>query len=88
MKRVREGIYEKFKFAEASEEALSVVVDCYEKFDLFMGHRLRVVNQQRALHELWQNMKKRCINDTGSNQILLVIDFKMEVGPLYFRENY
>ncbi|EGZ08076.1 hypothetical protein PHYSODRAFT_447096, partial [Phytophthora sojae] len=79
-------ILEHLKCGNASEEALAVVADCYHKFDLFMGHRLRVVNQQRALHDILQNMRQRSIDGLGSDEILLVIDFKMKVEPMYFRE--
>lgn len=83
---ITRSIFASLKTAGADETTLVVVEDCFHKFDLFMGHRLRVVNQQRNIHALFEAMKTSCFNLNGKYEVLLVIDFKMKVEPLFFRE--
>ncbi|KAJ8566316.1 hypothetical protein ON010_g6810 [Phytophthora cinnamomi] len=58
----------------ASTETLSVVRDCYHKFGLFLGHRVRVVNQQLRLCQLFDSMKPRCIEDDSSDVKEIILD--------------
>jgi hypothetical protein len=69
----------------ADENTLGVVADCHVKLELFLGHRLRVLNQQRALHDLFSDMQSRCVENKAT-EALVVIDFKMKAEPIYFRE--
>ncbi|KAJ8575762.1 hypothetical protein ON010_g3453 [Phytophthora cinnamomi] len=57
----------RLEVVNASAETLSVVRNCYQKFDLFLGYGIRVVNQQRRLCKLFDNMKPRYIEDDSSD---------------------
>lgn len=72
--------------AGATQSTFGVVDDCRDKAQLFFGHRLRVVNQQHAIAKLVQQMRERCVQQGWSDEALVVIDFKMKLEPLYFRE--
>ncbi|EGZ24708.1 hypothetical protein PHYSODRAFT_446320, partial [Phytophthora sojae] len=70
----------------ANSNALSVVRDCFEKLELYMGHRLRVVNQQRAVSKMLDTLKKQAMQDEGLNEAVVTIDFKLNAEPLSFGE--
>ncbi|RAW21366.1 hypothetical protein PC110_g22191 [Phytophthora cactorum] len=67
----------KQQLEEAGADAccLEAVSDCHEKLELFLGHRLRVLNQQRALRELFDKMRDYCVGNVAT-EALVVIDFK------------
>jgi hypothetical protein len=71
----------------ADENTLGVVADCHVKLELFLGHCLRVLNQQRELHDLFSDMQSRCVENKAT-EALVVIDFKMKAEPIYFREKH
>lgn len=72
--------------AEVDATTLGVLKDSYKKMELFLGHRIRVRNQQRALREAAANMKARCTDEKRSNEAIVILDFKMKLEPSYFRE--
>lgn len=84
------GFFSRLKAALVScNEAaatLRVVDDCALKVKLFLGHRVRVINQQLAIRKQIEEMKQRCLENCGSDEAVLTIDFKMKLEPLYFRE--
>ncbi|EGZ22761.1 hypothetical protein PHYSODRAFT_455482, partial [Phytophthora sojae] len=65
---------------------LDVVTDAYEKIGLYLGHPVRVANQQRALQQLADSIKEKCRAEQGSCDAIVVVDFKMKMEPLYYRE--
>jgi hypothetical protein len=78
---------------DAHPSALQVVSDIEHKIQLFMGHRLRVVNQQLAFENLISSMEEDAtINAVDIDRYdkldaaLIVIDFKMKAEPIYYRE--
>lgn len=71
---------------DASASTTQVVSDCYDKAELFLGHRLRVVNQQRAISAIITELAQRCVDNGSSSEALVVLDFKMKLEPLYYRE--
>ncbi|GMF23159.1 unnamed protein product [Phytophthora lilii] len=79
--------YIKTQIQEAGADAtcLQVVSDCHKKLGLFLGYRLRVSNQQRALREPFEEMNNRCVGNTAT-EALVVIDYKMKAEPIYYRE--
>ena len=72
--------------AETDEDILEIVGDCRRKFYLFMGHRVRSVNQKRAIDKIKRETKERCQEGKGGDEALVVIDFKMKFEATYFRE--
>lgn len=75
-------------FSDLKEDrSVSVALqNCLLKTKLFKGHRVRVVNQQRAIKALYEEMKIHCIEMGFSDIALIIIDFKMKLDPIYWRE--
>lgn len=63
---------------------LQVLTDSAEKFTKYQGHRLRVINQQKALDALKQEMIQESLAK-GRSHAHLVIDFKMKYESKYHR---
>lgn len=55
-----------------------LINDCADKLKLFLGHRIRVMNQRNRLQQIHQGM-----TDTD---MLVFMDYKMNYEPMYFRE--
>ena len=51
-----------------------------------MGHRLRVVNQQRAIATMIGLARQECEDDGRTTLAVILIDFKMKAEPIYYRE--
>jgi hypothetical protein len=47
--------------SSADHSTLSTIEDCREKARLDLGHRIRVLNQQRVISQLSDEMKARCL---------------------------
>ncbi|OWZ03111.1 hypothetical protein PHMEG_00025216, partial [Phytophthora megakarya] len=60
--------------------------DAKEKRELFLGHRIGVRNQQLALQRTADDMKTRCDENGISDKAIAILDFKMKLESLYFRE--
>lgn len=67
-------------------DANQVLEDATEKFQLFMGHRIRVVNQQLAINGILERMKNMCEISGSSDEAMVILDYKMKFEALYFRE--
>lgn len=72
--------------ASIDSSAAAVVRDIVQKVELFMGHRLRVVNQQREIAKMIQEAQDECVAEGSTTVAVILIDFKMKAEPLYFRE--
>lgn len=76
-----------FSELEISEQsAFSALENCLLKSRLFLGHRLRVTNQQIAMKQIIHEMKMNCKQLGFSETALIVVDFKMKLDPTYWRE--
>ena len=68
-------------------DALRVIKECGKKFQLFMGHRARCTNQNRAIDDVHNRMKEECISGIKKDITALIIgDFKMKFEPMSTRE--
>ena len=74
------------KLCEGKKDLLDVLEHCKEKVFLFMGHRVRTVNQQRAIESIISNMRQNCEDQGFSDECHIVIDFKMKFDALYYRK--
>lgn len=70
----------------AVASAIEVVQECSLKAKLFLGHKLRVINQQMKLQQMKDDMQASCIAHEGSAEAIVLLDFKMKFEPIYFRE--
>ena len=68
------------------QDATKVVNNCAHKLQLYQGHRLRVAHQQKVLAGLMKDMEDRCIANKGSDEAMVVIDWKMKWLARYHRE--
>ena len=67
-------------------DAKSVIKECQRKFRLYMAHKARCTNQNHAIEEIHQKMKKTCIDSNGKNIVALMIgDYKMKFEPCHSR---
>jgi hypothetical protein len=73
---------------DAIDNALVYIDDAHEKFMLYMGHQVRVVNQNKKLDEYDEALKNHCCQERNSQAICLslIIDFKMKWEAMYQRE--
>ncbi|POM70704.1 Hypothetical protein PHPALM_12819 [Phytophthora palmivora] len=65
----------------ADTRTLSTLRDCFEKVELYMGHRLRAVNQQRAVSKVLNDMRMRANQGEGLDEAIVTIDFKLNTEP-------
>lgn len=72
--------------ATPNHSAVTALGDCVMKTQLFMGHRLRVLNQQKAIQEMHTNMSNDCLQNGESHECVVLIDYKMKFEPVYHRE--
>lgn len=45
-----------------------------------------MVNQQRAISAIITELAQRCVDNGSSSEALVVLDFKMKLEPMYYRE--
>ncbi|KZS03338.1 Uncharacterized protein APZ42_033962 [Daphnia magna] len=62
------------KSTAPQHSALTALDGCLKKVQLFMGHRLRVLNQQTALRQMHTEMERNCLRNGFSNECVLLID--------------
>lgn len=55
-----------------------LVDNCAEKFKLFMAHLIRVENQRQRIKDIYESL--------GSDECLIIMDYKIKFEPVYFRE--
>jgi hypothetical protein len=73
--------------AECMNNAQHVINDSREKFLLYRGHRIWVVNQQEAISQCKKNMQQQCLDEKGGTlRMMVTADFKMKWEPKYARE--
>ncbi|KAE9012032.1 hypothetical protein PR003_g15180 [Phytophthora rubi] len=72
------------KRKRANANAMSVVHDCFEKLELYMGHRLRVMNQQRAVSKMLDSLKKQAVQCETLDEAVVTIDFNVNATPVRF----
>ena len=70
---------------DAAQSAIKALIGCEEKAMLYMGHRMRVTNQQMSIQKIFDHMKDECVNN-GKKLCVITLDYKMKLDPLYFRE--
>ena len=69
-------------------DAIKVIDECQRKFKLFMGHRARCTNQNKAISDIEQKMKDDCLDKSNRNVTAIMIgDFKMKFEPMSSRES-
>jgi hypothetical protein len=72
----------KIDSAEQQEESARMTVrDCQENAVIFMGHRMRVINQQVSIQKLLNVMKMNCVS-YGTKECVITIDYKMKLDPI------
>lgn len=72
--------------AKAKDSALRALRNCQKKVQLFMGHKIRVKNQQIAIEKILEEMKKELLETGSCTTCLITLDFKMKFDAKYFRE--
>ncbi|ETO69048.1 hypothetical protein F444_14268 [Phytophthora nicotianae P1976] len=66
---------------------MSVVHNCFEKIELYMAHRLRVVHQERAVLKLLDSAQMQAMQGEGLDEAVVTIDFKLNTEPVRFCNN-
>lgn len=69
---------------EDHDSAITALQGAHEKAILFMGHRLRMVNQQVAIEKTLDSMRQNFLH--GITECVITIDYKMKLDPIYYRE--
>lgn len=69
---------------EDQDSAVRTLRGAQEKAILFMGHRLRVINQQVAIEQTLDSIRQHFLN--GITECFVTIDYKMKLDPIYYRE--
>ncbi len=82
------GFLSQFEDDESNEDALQFVKDSYEKFHVFLGHKVRCANQNQAILAGEEDMIARCRKDKNIRplHLKLVADFKMKWEAMYQHE--
>ena len=79
-------VKKKLSSTTTNESALVTIDNCYMKAVLFMGHRISVSNQKINIQEIFNKMKKTCESTGSCQEAVVVIDYKMKMQPIYYRE--
>ena len=68
-------------------DAIKVIDECQRKFKLFMGHRARCTNQNKAISQIEEQMKRDCLDKRNRGvRAIMIGDFKMKFEPMSSRE--
>ncbi|KAE9093249.1 hypothetical protein PF010_g17552 [Phytophthora fragariae] len=54
------------------------------RLELYMGHRLRVMNQQRAVSKMLDSLKKQAVQCETLDEAVVTIDFNVNATPVRF----
>ncbi|KAF4031118.1 hypothetical protein GN244_ATG16990 [Phytophthora infestans] len=73
---------------DAHARAMSVFHNRFEFIELFLNHRLRVVQQHRALSKLLDNTSARAAQGGTLNEAVVTIDFKMKIDHICHRKKH
>ena len=76
----------KAKNNKSIKSALRALRNCKKKIKLFMGHKIRVKNQQMEVTKILEDMKKELLENGSCSTCLITLDFKMKFDAKYFRE--
>ena len=68
------------------KDAVKVIKDASQKFELYQGHRVRVANQQVQLEKIVKEMEQQCLLNKGSSEALIVADLKMKFESMSSHE--
>ena len=68
------------------KDAVEVIKDASQKFELYRGHRVRVANQQVQLEKVIKEMEQQCLLNKGSSEALIVADWKMKFESMSSHE--
>ena len=69
------------------DDAVDVIRNTSEKFELFMAHSARCVNQSKGIARVENDIRDKCIATKGSTICaILIVDFKMKYEPKSMRE--
>jgi hypothetical protein len=66
------------------DSAITALRGAQEKDILFMGHRLRVVNQRVAIEKTLDSMRQNFLH--GITECVITSDYKMKLDSIYYRE--
>ena len=70
-----------------TQDAIKVIDKYKRTFQLFMGHRVRCTNQNKAISSIEQKLERDCMDATKKSISAIIIgDFKMKFDPLSARE--
>ncbi len=68
-------------------DAIKVIDKCQRKFKLFMGHQARCTNQNKAIREIEEQIKRDGLDKRNRGvQAIMIGDFKMKFEPMSSRE--
>ena len=70
----------------AHASAIDIVDECSSKARLFTSHKLRVINQQTTIQGIKDTMKSLCTINKSSDKAIVLLDYKMKLEPIYYRE--
>jgi len=69
------------------DDAVDVIRNTSNKFELYMAHSARCVNQSKSITHVENNIRDKCIVSKGSTICgILIVDFKMKYEPKSIRE--
>lgn len=74
------------KFLNATiivQDAVEVIKDASQRFELYRGHRVRVANQQVQLEKIIKEMEQQCLLNKRSSEALIVADWKMKFESMH-----
>ena len=65
------------------DDAIKVIDECQRKFKLIMGHRARCTNQNKAISNIEQKLKEKCLDKRNRGVAAIMIgDFKIKFEPM------
>ena len=72
---------------EKVRDAHYVIEECERKFQLFMAHKARCANQNKAIEEIHSKLKRQCTSSNGNEITAVMIgDYKMKFEAMSSRE--
>ena len=72
---------------DINESAKIALAETVRKTQLFAGHKMRVVNQQRANAKAVEDMKARCLLLGYCDECIITFDWKMKWEQMWLRES-
>lgn len=75
--QVKSAVKAKLVASNVHSDALQYLDECREKFVLYMGHRMRALNQQEAIREIKESLVNDCLQGLPP-RAYLIADWKMK----------